>query len=145
MKPGVILLNVARGGILDEAAVAAALVEGRLAGAGIDVFETEPPTGSPLLDAPNTLLTPHLGASTAEAQVLVAEEVADQVLEVLAGRSRGTRSMPRCSPPRPPGRSRRTCPWPRPSAGSSPSSPGQGCRRSPWRSPASWRPTMPRR
>jgi len=87
MKPGAILLNVARGGVIDEAAVAAALASGRLAGAGVDVFEAEPPTGSPLLDAPNTLLTPHLGASTAEAQVLVAEEVADQVLDVLAGRS----------------------------------------------------------
>jgi D-3-phosphoglycerate dehydrogenase len=87
MKRGAILLNVARGGILDEAAVAEALAAGQLAGAGIDVFESEPPTGSPLLDAPNTLLTPHLGASTAEAQVLVAEEVADQVLDVLAGRS----------------------------------------------------------
>jgi D-3-phosphoglycerate dehydrogenase len=87
MKPGAILLNVARGGVIDEAAVADALRDGRLAGAGVDVFETEPPTASPLLDAPNTLLTPHLGASTAEAQVAVAEEVADQVLDVLAGRS----------------------------------------------------------
>ena len=87
MKPGAILLNVARGGVVDEAAVAAALTQGTLAGAGIDVFEQEPPVGSPLLDAPNTLLTPHLGASTAEAQVAVAEEVADQVIDVLAGRS----------------------------------------------------------
>ncbi len=87
MKRGAILLNVARGGILDEAAVAEALAAGQLAGAGVDVFDAEPPVGSPLLDAPNTLLTPHLGASTAEAQVLVAEEVADQVLDVLAGRS----------------------------------------------------------
>ena len=87
MKPGAIVLNVARGGVLDEAAVAEALASGQLGGAGVDVFEHEPPTGSPLLDAPNTLLTPHLGASTAEAQVLVAEEVADQVLDVLAGRS----------------------------------------------------------
>ncbi|HET9522483.1 MAG TPA: phosphoglycerate dehydrogenase [Candidatus Limnocylindrales bacterium] len=87
MKPGAILLNVARGGVIDEGAVAEALRSGHLGGAGIDVFETEPPTGSPLLDAPNTLLTPHLGASTAEAQVAVAEEVADQVLDVLAGRS----------------------------------------------------------
>jgi D-3-phosphoglycerate dehydrogenase len=87
MKPGAILLNVARGGVIDEAAVAEALGTGQIAGAGIDVFEHEPPTGSPLLDAPNTLLTPHLGASTAEAQVAVAEEVADQVLDVLAGRS----------------------------------------------------------
>ena len=86
MKPSVFLLNVARGGILDEADVAEALRSGRIAGAAIDVFEKEPPTGSPLFDAPNTLLTPHLGASTAEAQVAVAEEVAEQILEVLDGR-----------------------------------------------------------
>jgi len=87
MKPGAFVLNVARGGVVDEAAVAAALREGRLGGAGIDVFEHEPPAGSPLLDAPNTVLTPHLGASTAEAQVAVAEEIAEQVLDVLAGRA----------------------------------------------------------
>jgi D-3-phosphoglycerate dehydrogenase len=86
MKPGALLLNVARGGVVDEAAVAQALRKGRLGGAAVDVFEHEPPTDSPLLDAPNTLLTPHLGASTEEAQVLVAEEVASQVLDVLAGR-----------------------------------------------------------
>ena len=86
MKPGAFVLNVARGGIVDEAAVAEALAAGRLGGAGIDVFEQEPPVGSPLLTAPGTLLTPHLGASTAEAQVAVAEEVAEQVLDVLAGR-----------------------------------------------------------
>jgi D-3-phosphoglycerate dehydrogenase len=87
LRPGAIVLNVARGGIIDEAAVADALASGHLAGAGFDVFETEPPTGSPLLQAPNTLLTPHLGASTAEAQVLIAEEIAAQVLDVLEGRS----------------------------------------------------------
>jgi D-3-phosphoglycerate dehydrogenase / 2-oxoglutarate reductase len=87
LKPGSIILNVARGGVVDEAAVAEALESGHLGGAGIDVFEHEPPTESPLLGAPNTLLTPHLGASTAEAQILVAEEVAAQVLEVLEGRS----------------------------------------------------------
>ena len=87
LKPGSIVLNVARGGIVDEAAVAEALASGHLGGAGIDVFDEEPPTDSPLLAAPNTLLTPHLGASTAEAQVLVAEEVAAQVLDVLDGRS----------------------------------------------------------
>ena len=86
MKPGVLLLNVARGGVMDEQDVADALRTGRIAGAGFDVFNTEPPTGSPLLDAPNTLLTPHLGASTAEAQIAVAEEVAEQILEVLDGR-----------------------------------------------------------
>jgi D-3-phosphoglycerate dehydrogenase / 2-oxoglutarate reductase len=87
LRPGAYVLNVARGGIVDEAAVAAALESGHLGGAGIDVFDAEPPSGSPLLGAPNTVLTPHLGASTAEAQVAVAEEVADQVLDVLAGRS----------------------------------------------------------
>src|SRR5204863_2393136 len=87
LKPGSIILNVARGGVVDEAAVADALRSGHLGGAGIDVFEHEPPAGSPLLEAPNTLLTPHLGASTAEAQILVAEEVASQVLDVLDGRS----------------------------------------------------------
>ena len=87
LRPGGIVLNVARGGVVDEAAVAEALESGHLAGAGIDVFEHEPPTDSPLLAAPNTLLTPHLGASTAEAQILVSEEVAAQVLDVLAGRS----------------------------------------------------------
>jgi D-3-phosphoglycerate dehydrogenase len=86
MKPTAIVLNVARGGIVDEAAVATALREGRLGGAGVDVFDSEPPAGSPLLDAPNTVLTPHLGASTAEAQVAVSEEIAEQVLDVLAGR-----------------------------------------------------------
>ena len=86
MKPGAIILNVARGGIVDEVAVADALRDGRLGGAGIDTFAKEPPTDSPLLDAPNTVLTPHLGASTAEAQVAVAEEVAAQVLDVLDGR-----------------------------------------------------------
>lgn len=87
MKPDVLLLNVARGGIIDEADLAAALHAGRVAGAGIDVYTAEPPTGNPLLEAPNTLLTPHLGASTEEAQVAVAEEVAEQIIDVLEGRS----------------------------------------------------------
>jgi D-3-phosphoglycerate dehydrogenase len=86
MKPSAFLLNVARGGVIDEADLAAALKAGRIAGAGIDVYTAEPPTGNPLLDAPNTVLTPHLGASTEEAQVAVAEEVAEQILEVLDGR-----------------------------------------------------------
>ncbi|MEO7118695.1 MAG: phosphoglycerate dehydrogenase [Candidatus Limnocylindrales bacterium] len=87
MKPDALLINVARGGVIDEAALAEALTEGRLGGAAIDVFASEPPTDSPLLTAPNTVLTPHLGASTEEAQTRVAVEAAQQVLEVLAGRS----------------------------------------------------------
>ncbi len=86
MKPTAFVINVARGGIVDEAALAKALGEGALGGAGIDVYEHEPPTGSPLLEAPRTVLTPHLGASTAEAQVLVAVEAAQQVIDVLDGR-----------------------------------------------------------
>ncbi len=86
MKPTAMLVNVARGGVVDEGALAGALRDGHLAGAAIDVFENEPPRGSPLLDAPNTVLTPHLGASTEEAQVRVAVETVQQVLDVLAGR-----------------------------------------------------------
>jgi len=87
LKPGVMLINVARGGVYDEAAVAQALVDGKIAGAAFDVFEKEPPVDSPLLSAPNTVLTPHLGALTAEAQLRVAEEACEQVIDVLAGRS----------------------------------------------------------
>jgi D-3-phosphoglycerate dehydrogenase len=87
MKRSAVILNVARGGVVDEAALAAALADGVIAGAGIDVYSAEPPAAdNALLSAPNTVLTPHLGASTAEAQVRVAIETAEAVLDVLDGR-----------------------------------------------------------
>jgi D-3-phosphoglycerate dehydrogenase len=87
MKPGVMLVNVARGGVYNEADVAQALTDGKLAGAAFDVYDPEPPVDSPILTAPHTILTPHLGALTAEAQLRVAEEACEQVIDVLAGRS----------------------------------------------------------
>jgi len=85
LRPGAIVLNLARGGVVDEAALAEALREGRVAGAGVDVFEHEPPRDSPLLAAPNVVLSPHIAASTAEAQVAVGVEIAQRILEVLDG------------------------------------------------------------
>ena len=86
MKPGAMLLNVARGGLVDEAALASALHSGQLGGAAIDVFSTEPMAAdNPLRDAPNTILTPHLGASTAEAQERAGVEMAERLLLVLSG------------------------------------------------------------
>lgn len=86
MKPSAIIINAARGALLDEEAVAAALNEGRLAGAGVDVYSSEPPSAAhPLIGLPNVVHTPHLGASTAEAQSDVAQQVAEQVLDVLRG------------------------------------------------------------
>ena len=78
------LVNVSRGGVVDEAALVEALESGHLAGAALDVYENEPPPlSSPLFQAPNLVLTPHLGASTAEAQVRVASEVAESIRNAL--------------------------------------------------------------
>ncbi|MCJ7444638.1 MAG: phosphoglycerate dehydrogenase [Methanotrichaceae archaeon] len=85
MKPQVRIVNVARGGIINEAALAKAVSEGKVAGAAIDVFTKEPPLGSPLLENDKIITTPHLGASTAEAQVNVALAVADQILTIARG------------------------------------------------------------
>jgi D-3-phosphoglycerate dehydrogenase / 2-oxoglutarate reductase len=85
MKQGVRIVNCARGGIIDEAALCAALEEGKVAAAALDVFENEPlPSDSPLKKVPNLILTPHLGASTVEAQEQVAISVAEEVVHILS-------------------------------------------------------------
>ena len=83
MKPGARLINCARGGLVDEAAVAEALKSGHLAGAAFDVFTEEPAKENPLFGAPNVVCTPHLGAATTEAQENVALQVAEQMSDYL--------------------------------------------------------------
>ncbi|MEL6436691.1 MAG: phosphoglycerate dehydrogenase [Pseudomonadota bacterium] len=83
MKDGVRIINCARGGLIVEEALADALKSGKVAGAGVDVFETEPATENPLFDLPNVVCTPHLGASTSEAQENVALQVAEQMSDYL--------------------------------------------------------------
>ncbi|WP_292516896.1 phosphoglycerate dehydrogenase [Methanoculleus sp.] len=85
MKDGVRLINCARGGIIDEQALADAIASGKVAGAALDVFENEPPTDSPILGLDRVIVTPHLGASTVEAQKNVAISVANQCISVLSG------------------------------------------------------------
>lgn len=87
MKPGVFVINCARGGIVNESDLAEAIKSGIVAGAALDVFCAEPPLGNPLLELEQVVATPHLGASTEEAQENVAVAVADQVAEFL---TRGT-------------------------------------------------------
>ena len=84
-KPGVIIVNAARGGLVDEEALAEAIRSGHVRGAGIDVFAKEPATDSPLFDLPQVVVTPHLGASTAEAQDRAGTDVAESVKLALAG------------------------------------------------------------
>jgi D-3-phosphoglycerate dehydrogenase len=83
VKQGVIIINCARGGIVNEEALAEAIRSGVVAGAALDVFSKEPPVGSPLLELDQVVVTPHLGASTSEAQENVATAVADQLIDYL--------------------------------------------------------------
>ena len=85
VKPGIRIVNVARGGIVDEQALADAITDGRVAGAAIDVFDEEPKTDSPLFGLPGVVVTPHLGASTREAQDKAGATIAEQVGLALAG------------------------------------------------------------
>ena len=84
-KPGIRIINTARGGIIDEEALAEAIRDGRVAGAGLDVFAKEPATSSPLFALDSVVVTPHLGASTLEAQDKAGVTIAEQVLLALAG------------------------------------------------------------
>lgn len=85
MKRGARLINVARGDLVDEAALAEAVTSGQLAGAAVDVFPSEPATESPLFGVPGITVTPHLGASTVEAQDRAGTDVAEQVVAALSG------------------------------------------------------------
>jgi D-3-phosphoglycerate dehydrogenase len=98
MKPGARIINCARGGLVDEAALYTALKGGHLAGAALDVFAKEPPEGSPLLELDNVVLTPHLGASTEEAQQAVSLKIAEVIAQFLTtGAAETAVNLPRIS------------------------------------------------
>jgi len=82
MKPEAVIINTARGGVVDEKALHKALSENRIQ-AALDVFEEEPPTGSPLLTMDNIVFTPHIAGSTEEAQERAGTEIAQKVVEAL--------------------------------------------------------------
>ncbi len=99
MKDGVRIINCARGAIINDKDLAEAIKSGKVKGAALDVFQKEPPFDNPLLDLPNVIVTPHLGASTEEAQVNVAVDIAKQVVDALDGRVvRNAINMPSVDP-----------------------------------------------
>ena len=85
MKPGVVILNTARGGIIQEKPLLEELKSGRVAAAGIDTWEVEPPKDNPFRDLPQVVMSPHVGASTTEAQKRIAESIATQTSRALRG------------------------------------------------------------
>jgi D-3-phosphoglycerate dehydrogenase len=99
MKRGVIIINCARGGIINEKDLYDAIKEGKVAGAALDVFEKEPAVGNPLLELDEVIVTPHLGASTGEAQENVAIAIVQQVVDfLLTGEARNAVNLPMVSP-----------------------------------------------
>jgi D-3-phosphoglycerate dehydrogenase len=99
MRPGVRIINCARGGLIDEEALCEALQSGRIAGAALDVFSSEPPKNNPLVDLGNVIATPHLGASSIQAQANVARAIASQLLGYLRhGLIRNAVNFPPISP-----------------------------------------------
>ncbi len=86
MKDGVVIINCSRGGIVDEVALYEALKDGKVKGAGLDVFEKEPPERSPLFELDNVTLTPHIGASTKEAQAKIGVEIVKKVKAFIEGK-----------------------------------------------------------
>lgn len=98
MKPGARIVNCARGGLIDEQALFEAVQRGHIAGAALDVYETEPPAGSKLLDLDNVVFTPHLGASTEEAQRAVSLRIAEDMVKFLTtGAAETAVNLPRLS------------------------------------------------
>jgi phosphoglycerate dehydrogenase-like enzyme len=87
VRPGTILVNTSRGGVVDEQAVIEALRDGRLASAGLDVFAAEPPVASPLLDMPNVVLSPHAAGISVAAQRTMLQMATRSIIEVLGGRA----------------------------------------------------------
>lgn len=99
MKDGVRIINCARGGIIDEEALLKAIKSGKVAGAALDVFEKEPPKDNPLVDLECVVTTPHLGASTEQAQIKVAIDIARQMVDALSNRGiRNAVNMPSVAP-----------------------------------------------
>ena len=99
MKGDARIINCARGGVVDEKALYEALKSGKVAGAALDVFEQEPNTDSPLFELDNFIATPHLGASTSEAQLCVACDVAEEIVAALKGGFvKNTVNIPSLSP-----------------------------------------------